>query len=125
MKTKKTVEIGPDFLFESSKMELAVGIVFMAILLAMATESFGQNAIPPGTILPLQLNTSLNSRKSKSGQVVTARVMQDDRCRRAGGFAQGRKRSLECLTYPKQGTEGERESLCASTHWKFRSDGFP
>jgi hypothetical protein len=77
MKTKKTVEIGPDFLFESSKMKLAVGIVFMAILLAVATESFGQNAIPPGTILPLQLNTSLHSRKSKSGQVVTARVMQD------------------------------------------------
>jgi len=49
----------------------------MAILLAMATESFGQNAIPPRTILPLQLNTSLHSRKSKSGQVVTARVMQD------------------------------------------------
>jgi hypothetical protein len=77
MKTKSTVEIQPKGLVDSSKMQLAVGIVCMATLLAVATESFGQNAIPAGTILPLQLNSSLNSRRSKPGQVVTARVMQD------------------------------------------------
>ena len=49
----------------------------LAGLLALTTGSFGQNAIPAGTILPLQLNSSLNSRKSKPGQVVTARLMQD------------------------------------------------
>ena len=38
---------------------------------------FAQNAIPAGTILPVALNSSLNSRKTKPGQVITARVMQD------------------------------------------------
>jgi len=36
-----------------------------------------QSAIPVGTILPVALNSSLNSRKVKPGQVITARVMQD------------------------------------------------
>ena len=39
--------------------------------------AFAQNAIPPGTVLPAQLNTSLNSKKSKPGQTITARIMQD------------------------------------------------
>ena len=38
---------------------------------------FAQITIPPGTILPVALNPSLNSRKAKVGQVITARVMQD------------------------------------------------
>jgi hypothetical protein len=38
---------------------------------------FAQNTIPAGTILPVALNSSLNSRKVKPGQVITARVMQD------------------------------------------------
>lgn len=50
---------------------------FLLSLLTLATGLFGRSAIPPGTILPLQLNSSLNSRKSKPGQVVTARLMQD------------------------------------------------
>ena len=45
-------------------------IIFTAKLLA-------QSAIPVGTILPVALNSSLNSRKVKPGQVITARVMQD------------------------------------------------
>lgn len=49
----------------------------LLVWLALATGLFAQNAIPSGTILPLQLNTSLNSRRSKPGQVVTARLMQD------------------------------------------------
>ena len=36
-----------------------------------------QGAIPNGTILPVELNSSLNSKKSAVGQKVTARVAQD------------------------------------------------
>ncbi|HLH09087.1 MAG TPA: hypothetical protein VKW78_17755 [Terriglobales bacterium] len=38
---------------------------------------FAQDAIPPGTVLPVELNSSLNSQKAKAGQRITARVMQD------------------------------------------------
>jgi hypothetical protein len=43
----------------------------------LATGLLGQDAIPAGTILPLRLNSSLNSRTSKPGKVVSARLMQD------------------------------------------------
>jgi len=46
-------------------------------LLMFAADLFAQNTIPAGTILPVALNSSLNSRKVKPGQVITARVMQD------------------------------------------------
>ncbi len=36
-----------------------------------------QTAIPPGTVLPLQLNSSVNSRKAVAGLVVTARGRHD------------------------------------------------
>ncbi|MGA8867358.1 MAG: hypothetical protein WB510_10345 [Candidatus Sulfotelmatobacter sp.] len=52
-------------------------VALLAGLLALAPGLFAQTAIPSGTILPLRLNSSLNSRKSKPGQVVTARLMQD------------------------------------------------
>jgi hypothetical protein len=42
-----------------------------------AADLFAQTGIPAGTILPVALNSSLNSRKVKTGQVITARVMQD------------------------------------------------
>jgi hypothetical protein len=46
-------------------------------LIIFAADLFAQSAIPAGTILPVALNSSLNSRKVKAGQVITARVMQD------------------------------------------------
>jgi len=46
-------------------------------LIMFAVDLFAQNTIPSGTILPVALNSSLNSRKVKPGQVITARVMQD------------------------------------------------
>jgi hypothetical protein len=50
----------------------------LCICLTMfAAELFAQSAIPRGTILPVALNSSLNSRKVKAGQVITARVTQD------------------------------------------------
>lgn len=34
-------------------------------------------AIPPGTILPVRLNSTLSSAKCRKGQVITSRIMQD------------------------------------------------
>jgi len=42
-----------------------------------ATLSFAQQRIPAGTILPVQLNLTVKSNKSKPGQKITARIMQD------------------------------------------------
>lgn len=38
---------------------------------------FAQRTIPAGTILPVQLNSSVRSDKARPGEAVTARVMQD------------------------------------------------
>ena len=46
-------------------------------LLMSSVGLFAQNAIPPGTILPVQLNSSLRSDKVKPGQSISARLMQD------------------------------------------------
>jgi hypothetical protein len=51
-------------------------IVWISLIM-FAADLFAQSAIPAGTILPVALNSSLNSRKVKAGQVITARVMQD------------------------------------------------
>jgi hypothetical protein len=44
---------------------------------ALSTTMSAKNAIPAGTILPVQLSSSLDSRKSKPGQIITARIMQN------------------------------------------------
>jgi len=78
MKTIEKSKIQPyEWKLRYHKMKITLLVGLLAGLLALATGSFGQNAIPAGTILPLQLDTSLNSAKSKPGQVVTARLMQD------------------------------------------------
>jgi hypothetical protein len=46
-------------------------------LLLLSAAAFAQSSIPPGTVLPARLDSSLNSKKSKPGQTVTARIMQD------------------------------------------------
>jgi hypothetical protein len=57
-------------------------IAFFGALTTIGVFLFGaqlwaQSAIPAGTILPVRLNTSLNSRKINPGQMITARVEQD------------------------------------------------
>jgi len=52
------------------------GILWTSLIMFSA-QLFAQSAIPAGTILPVALNSSLNSRKVKAGQVITARIMQD------------------------------------------------
>ena len=39
--------------------------------------SDGGPAIPPGTILPVRLNSAISSAKSRPGQVISGRIMQD------------------------------------------------
>ncbi|HMK22385.1 MAG TPA: hypothetical protein VK466_08610, partial [Terriglobales bacterium] len=39
--------------------------------------AFAQSGIPAGTVLPASLNTSLNTKKLRAGQTVSARVMQE------------------------------------------------
>ena len=46
-------------------------------LIMFAADLFAQGTIPAGTILPVAVIPSLNSRKVKPGQVIAARVMQD------------------------------------------------
>jgi len=47
------------------------------LMLMLVAGSFAETAIPPGTILPVQLNSSLRSAKARPGQTITARIMQD------------------------------------------------
>ena len=51
--------------------------VFVLILLMSPSGVCAQSSIPLGTVLPAQLSSSLNSRKSKPGEQITARIMQD------------------------------------------------
>ena len=78
MKTMKESEVQPyQWTVEPNQMKNTLLVGLLVGLLTLTTGLFAQNAIPAGTILPLQLNSSLNSAKSKPGQVVTARIMQD------------------------------------------------
>jgi len=53
-------------------------IVFLILsVLASPSTSFAQVSIADGTVLPLQLNSRLNTRKSKPGEEISARIMQD------------------------------------------------
>lgn len=47
------------------------------VVFAFAAHAANSNPIPSGTILPVRLNSTLSSAKTKPGQIVTARVMQN------------------------------------------------
>jgi hypothetical protein len=47
------------------------------IVLMLAAGSLAQEAVPAGTILPVQLNSTMKSNQARPGDVITARVMQD------------------------------------------------
>jgi len=57
-------------------MKVKFTVVALCMLL-FANGLFAQNAIPPGTVLPARLNSSLHSRKNKPGEKITARIMQN------------------------------------------------
>lgn len=49
----------------------------LLLVLALSPGLWAQESIPAGTVLPVQLASSLDSRKCKPGQAVTGRIMQD------------------------------------------------
>ncbi len=51
--------------------------MLLSSILLLAAATFAQSTVPSGTILPAKLNSSLNSKKSKAGQMITATVAQD------------------------------------------------
>jgi len=57
-------------------MKISVRLVAI-IALSFSTVAFAQTSIPPGTVLPAQLNSSLSSQKNRRGDRITARIMQD------------------------------------------------
>jgi hypothetical protein len=52
-------------------------VMFLAPCEARQTSSTPNLAVPPGTILPVRLDTSLSSNKSKAGDTVRGHLMQD------------------------------------------------
>jgi hypothetical protein len=57
-------------------MKAEVGIIGITALW-LSSAAFAQRSIPAGTVLPVQLNSTLNSGKNKPGDRITARIMQD------------------------------------------------
>lgn len=63
-------------LFRGRRQSIRQAWILVAILLLPAA-GMAQNSIPPGTLLPVTLDTGLNSAKARPGQQIRARVMQD------------------------------------------------
>jgi hypothetical protein len=77
---------------KSGKSKIAFPASLLGLtLLALVTGLFAQDAIPSGTILPLRLNSTLNSKKSKPGEIITARLMQDVPLPSGAGLRTGSK----------------------------------
>lgn len=83
----------------------------LAVVALGSAQLLAQNAIPAGTILPVALNSSINSRRQKAGQVITARVMQDVPLAgskiRAGSKVMGRMAEVK----PADGANGAQLSI--------------
>src|SRR5260370_8282053 len=54
-----------------------VRTALLASVLPAASAPAQDTSVPPGTILPVRLNTSLSSSETRPGQIVSARIMQD------------------------------------------------
>lgn len=51
--------------------------LFLFNAIALSAQLFAQSTIPAGTILPVQLNSTVHSDKARAGDRISARVMQD------------------------------------------------
>lgn len=61
-------------------MALAKHLIVLCVAIACVAAShvaYAQVFVPPGTVLPIRLDNSLSSRKSRPGEVITGRIMQD------------------------------------------------
>ena len=75
---------------------LIVSTAMLAVLLTFPgaraqDKTTGTADIPRGTILPVRLNESLSSSKSRPGQMITARIMQDVPLATGGKIREGSK----------------------------------
>ncbi len=55
----------------------AVRFGAVSVLLFATAAMYAATVVPDSTVLPVSLNATLSSRKTKPGQVITARIMQD------------------------------------------------
>jgi hypothetical protein len=81
----------------------AVGIMSLPVITAMLAgllnvpnaqaqdTAKGAAVIPAGTILPVRLNSSLSSWRTRPGQIITARIMQDVPLANGGKIREGSK----------------------------------
>jgi hypothetical protein len=73
--------IVPEVLFMPYKTRTKVFGLLLVAFACFSTSGagalFSQTVVAPGTILPISLNNSLSSRKSKPGDVISGRIMQD------------------------------------------------
>ncbi len=63
-------------------MALAKHLILLCVAIAGAAvaaqrAAHAQDPVPAGTVLPMRLDNSLSSRKSRPGEVITGRIMQD------------------------------------------------
>ncbi len=49
----------------------------LSVMILSAASLFAQNVIPAGTVLPVRLDTTLDTNKSRVGQVISGTIMQD------------------------------------------------
>jgi hypothetical protein len=84
-------------------------LLILALMLAAAGLS-AQEAIPSGTILPVQLNSALRSDKSKPGEKISARIMQDVPLSNGGKVRAGSK-VLGRVTAVQQAGKGAEIAL--------------
>src|SRR5260370_4225075 len=68
-----------------------VSAALLASVLTAASAPAQDTAVPPGTILPVRLNTSLSSSETRPGQIVSARIMQDVPLSNGGKIREGSK----------------------------------
>jgi hypothetical protein len=83
-------------------------LMFASSLLMFATATFSQEVIPPGTVIPIQLDSSF-SLNSSPGHVLTARVMQDVPLSTGATIRAGAKLTGRVLnvTPPRSGTDAQ------------------
>lgn len=82
-------------------------LVLLSCLLMFSTDTFAQDLVPPGTIIPIRLNSSF-SLETKPGRTITARVMQDVPLPRGGKVREGAKviGHVINVTPPSNGVNG-------------------
>src|SRR5580658_1146601 len=71
-----------DNIYVGRLMALAKHLILLCVAIAGAAVAApraaqAQDSVPAGTVLPMRLDTPLSSRKSRPGEVITGRIMQD------------------------------------------------